>query len=192
MKKGTTTLFARVQGLVSEIHDIKIDCNNSAQYSRRDTLEIAGIPVCKDEDTNDIVCNIGKLVDVDIEDDDISVSHRLPGDKYNNSHVPAIIVKFVRRDLRDELYKARKSLSGKSTRDIGILRHPQQNIYINESLTPQNRALYKQCLKAKRELHYKFIWTKYGKIHLRKNNSSPSVNISSPVDIKKLYENDNE
>ena len=81
--------------------------NNLAQYPRRDTLEISGITICDDEDTNDLVCQVGKLVDVDIEED-ISVSHRLYNDKSKPNYVPATIVKFFRRDLRDELFNAKK------------------------------------------------------------------------------------
>lgn len=190
IKKENVRLSSEVQGLFNEMYEVKRENNNIAQYTRRDTLEISGIPVCDEEETNNLVCQVGKLVDVNIEEGDISVSHRLHNDKSKTNHFPAIIVKFVRRDLRDELFNAKNRLRNKSTKDLGFLRHPQHKIFLNESLTPQNRALFKQCLRAKKDLNFKFIWTKFGKISLRKNGSSPAINILTQDDVRKLYEND--
>ena len=82
------------------------------QCSRRECLEIKGIPVLEGEDTNKLVMNVGELVGVEIEQDHISVSHRLPSSsKYKSKKSePAIIVKFVRRDVKERFYKSRKHL----------------------------------------------------------------------------------
>ena len=47
------------------------------QYGRRQNLEIVGIPVQKDENTNAIVQEVAKLLKVTITASDISTSHRL-------------------------------------------------------------------------------------------------------------------
>jgi len=144
---------------------LKIESNNLAQYSRRDTLEISGIPVSTDENTNQLVCKLGNILGVSIKDEDISISHRLPVGKSNtavalHTKTPAIIVKFVRRDVRNELYKSRKALKDKTS---------EQKFFINGSLTPKNKSLFKECLKVKRVLHYKFLWTRNGNIFIRKD-----------------------
>jgi hypothetical protein len=59
-------------------------------------------------------------------------------------------------------------------------------IYINESLTQKNKALFKQCLKMKKDLHYRLIWTSNGKIRLRKNSESSIIYIKSKDDLQKL------
>ncbi|KAK3705274.1 hypothetical protein QZH41_000069 [Actinostola sp. cb2023] len=111
---------------MNSINQLKVDLNNLEQYSRRDCLEIQGVPMIDEEDTNQIVSKIGELLDIDIELNDISVSHRLGvpnkkrGERRNQD--PGIIVKVVRRDLRDKLYHARKHLCDKSTRDLGHTR----------------------------------------------------------------------
>ncbi|KAK3715348.1 hypothetical protein QZH41_001339 [Actinostola sp. cb2023] len=96
----------------------------------RDCLEIRGIPLHRDEDADDLAKKVGELIDVEIDDDDISISHRLQydgkqpssGSRAAPKYDPAIIVKFVRRNFRDEFYKARKHLRNKSTRDLGFTR----------------------------------------------------------------------
>ena len=56
--------------------------------------------------------NVGELVGVEIEQDHVSVSHRLPSSiKYKGKKAePAISVKFVRRDVKERFYKSRKHL----------------------------------------------------------------------------------
>jgi hypothetical protein len=172
--------------------------NNADQYSRRDCLEIRGIPLRKDEETNDLINKIGELIDVEIVDDDISISHRLASNlskhtgSSSGSHVPydpAIIVKFVRREVRYDFYQARKNLRDKSIRDIGFTRISDRKIYIAESLTQQNRKLFNQSLELKKKLKFKCIWTSAGRILFRKDGSSPVINISSWKDLDK-FKND--
>ena len=57
--------------------------NDYEQYSRRECLEISGMPKKIKEDTNQIVIDIGEMLGVEITEDDLSVSHRLPPNKRN-------------------------------------------------------------------------------------------------------------
>ena len=61
-----------------EISDLRSSIDEQAQYTRRECLEIRGVPVTTGEDTNEIVKKIGALIEVDINDTDISISHRIP------------------------------------------------------------------------------------------------------------------
>ena len=94
---------------------------------------------------------------------------------------PAIIVKFVRREMRESLYRARKRLKSITTADFGF--SVDKKIFINESLTPKNKELFKECLKFKKDKSYKFLWTNAGKIFLRRNVDSPVIPINSSADI---------
>ena len=87
----------------------------------------------------------------------------------------AIIVKFVRRDGRDEFYKARKNLRKKTTKDVGLRRTSEHNIYISQSLTKRNRDLFNDCLKARKVINFKYAWTQGGKIIMRKDHNSVAI-----------------
>ena len=126
--------------------------------SRRDCLEVRGIPIQdQKEDTDAIIRKVGSL----IGENEISISHRLPSSRSlegsGNQRSPAIIVKFVRRDVRDSFYKARSGLRNKSTKDLGIKRIAERKIFIAESFTQKNKCLFNKCLGAKRDLNYKFL-----------------------------------
>lgn len=156
------------------------------QYSRRDCLEIRGVPFNDGEDTDKIVKEIADLVDVDLDNDDISTSHRLPSKKDSNIP-PAIIVKFTKRNIRDEFYQAKNLLRDKSSKDIGMGRHKEHKLFINESLTKYKKDIFNSCLKAKKNLEFMYIWTKYGKTFMRKDKGSRAVAIKSEIDLQRLY-----
>ena len=68
----------------------------------------------KREDTNNIVIKVAEKVGVRIVEEDISVSHRLPMSKsykgQGRTETAPIIVKFVRRDIKEKFYRARKQM----------------------------------------------------------------------------------
>lgn len=191
LKEENKRLKSQVLQSNTEIAIAKSEINDLEQYSRRDCLEIRGIPVVRDEDTTELVKKVGELLDVELSDDDISVSHRLQDgvstrkDGVQIIRDPAIIVKFTKRSDRDEFYNARKNLKNKSTRDIGFTRQRGQPIFISESLTKKNRDLFNKCLRAKKKHRFKFIWTRYGKIYLRKDVNDPVLTILTEADLSK-------
>ena len=80
---------------------------------RRDYLEIRGITLPStptDVDiTDDVVLIIGEKIGVPMQKGDISISHRIPSRKQltedGNPIPPAITVKFVKRETRENLYR---------------------------------------------------------------------------------------
>ena len=64
-------------------------------------VEIRKFPTSSGEVTNEIAKKVGSIVKVFIEDTDISISRRIKSD----SAIPPIIVKFIRRRVRDDLQK---------------------------------------------------------------------------------------
>ena len=95
--------------------------NDLEQYTRGDCTEICGIPLPEEpseEDANDIVIQLKEKIGVPMERNDISISHRIPSAR--DSVEPAIIVKFVRREVRENFYRARKRLKSVSIADLGF------------------------------------------------------------------------
>ena len=115
--------------------------NDLEQYTRRECMEIRGVPVAAtpfEEQTNNIVKDVGKLLGVDITENDISVSHQMPQSQKHKGKPgpPATIVKFTRRNVKDNFYRARKQLKDLTTRDLGC--SEKNMIYLAESLTERN------------------------------------------------------
>jgi len=100
--------------------------------------------------------------------------------------IPPIIVKFTRRGVKDDLYKARTKLKDVTTGNIGLGRQGENKIYILESLTPSRKDLFHKCNDFKKQFRFRYIWSCYENIFLRKDEASPSVKICSPKDLAKL------
>ncbi|XP_068734425.1 uncharacterized protein [Montipora capricornis] len=146
-------------------------------YSRRECLEIHGIPLPPKErdikeNTNELVLKIGDMMGVSVRPEDILVSHRIPTcQKYQGRRsAPAIIVTFTRRDTKEMFSRGRKELRGLTTKDLGF--SDDNIIFINESLTEVNKELFKATLKVKKDHSYDHIWTSNGRIYLRMDRDS--------------------
>ena len=74
------------------------------QYTRRDNVKIHGLPKSDNEDTIEQVVQLAKKAGVVIDANDISIAHRLPGNRHANKP-RTIIAKFVRRVKRTDLMR---------------------------------------------------------------------------------------
>jgi chromosome segregation ATPase len=189
IKTENKILKATIQTMDDQVRQLTDSVNDLEQYSRRECLEIQGIPLKNFDDTNSIVVNVGELMGINIKEEDISVSHRLPiRSNYRGKQAdPTIIVKFVRRHTKEIFYRARKELKNKTSKDLGYVK--TNSIYINESLTEKNKSLFGGARRAKKELGYSFICTANGRIFLRKDKDSPAILIKSKDDISNLSRN---
>ena len=168
LRSENTRLQQHVKALEAKTSLAESDMENLKQYLRRDMLEIHGIPVTSGENTNSLVKKVVNLIEPDLElaDQEISISHRLPAAE---GYIPPIIVKFTRRDTRNRIYSQKRNLSSKKASDIGF--QQQSRIYLNESLTQKSRMLLKKVKEFKINHHYKFLWTRQGKVFLKKSES---------------------
>ena len=133
------------------------------------------------------------MIEVDISDTDISVSHRIPlsnngeaGPRVYSNSTSRYSGQIYQSKDSGRFYKARTKLKSCTIRDIGLERYRENNIFIQESLTEVKRKLFKNCLKFRKEKNYKFIWTYYGVIYLRRNEHTPASRITSVRDLERL------
>jgi hypothetical protein len=114
------------------------EVENVKRYLSRDLLEIHGVPESRDENTDTIVQNVVQLVapELNLNQTDISISHRLPAAEGN---IKPIIAKFTRRNTRDAIYQKKRNLSSKSSLDLGFL---QENRLILTRVSPPNVVQY--------------------------------------------------
>ena len=67
------------------------------------------------DQTDEVVLQIAEKIGVPMQKSDISISHRFPSRKQSTDEgtpiPPPIIVKFVKREIRENLYRAGKNLT---------------------------------------------------------------------------------
>jgi len=173
--------------LKNELQEVKLQVNETDQYSRRSTLKIQGVPESPGENVSTKVIQVGQSLGITIQPDKIDACHRL-GKKISAERPRGIIVKFINRGDQENFIKQRKLRPMLNATDVFKDIPPSMNnaIFVNESLTPYNRKLYLEARIFKRENNYKYVWVKAGKIFLKKTDNSERHLIRSPEDILKL------
>uniref|UniRef100_A0A8D9B2D2 FP protein C-terminal domain-containing protein n=1 Tax=Cacopsylla melanoneura TaxID=428564 RepID=A0A8D9B2D2_9HEMI len=160
---------------------LTIRVNDLEQYSIRSNIQITNIPEQAQEDLEKMICELGEKVGVKLDfKQDIQAIHRVPT-KSTRSPKP-IIVKFSNRQLRNTFIKKAKEKKMKcsqmdSTKDL--LFSGNNQIYLNDHLTPANNKIFYEARKCVKEKRAKSAWTRDGKIYVKRDDMSPPVQISS-------------
>ena len=98
------------EGEIAELYDLQ---DKLEQYTRKNSLEIHGIPESAYTSTEEVVLKLAGAVNVDVNPEDIEISHKL-----NRKGVKPIIVKFQNHKVKSRLYKARTKLKNIRVLDI--------------------------------------------------------------------------
>ena len=138
---------AKIEELERKVKENQYNLDAQAQYNRSENIKIHGIEYNKGEDTNEIVKNVAKYCGVEINDVDLSTSHRLMSKEEMNSQInpsnrdskiPPIIARVNRRDIKTKLLEAKKTI----TTNVQCPTH-LKNALIYEDVTPLcSRIMY--------------------------------------------------
>ena len=95
---------------IAELYDLQ---DKLEQYTRKQSLEIHGIPEVLYSTTEEAVLKIAEKLDVPIEPEDINISHTIKG-----KGIKPILVKFYSHKTKTKLYRARTKLKNIKVSDI--------------------------------------------------------------------------
>ena len=143
---------------ISKFESLESDIEELQQYGRRNAIVVSGLPENQNENTGELILNLAKdKLNVNLEQYEISRSHRL-GPPRNPSENPRnIVVKFVSYNVRRRIYEARKSLN----------RSVRGSIYICEHLTRFRSNLYYEARQLLKRGKVKYAWTSDGRVLVR-------------------------
>ena len=183
-----TELTAQSTTLKSSNEKEKEKVDTLEQYGRRQNLEIVGVPLKEGKNTNEIVIKVAKMLNVSLSSDQISTSHRLQTRlKPKNSEPaasPPIIVRFLSRDVRNQLYANRKLARTVNLQEFSL--QGAENIYINENLTQSRKKLFWHAKQKAIASNFKFYWTVNGNVYVRKSSDTDFLLIKNTDDISKI------
>ena len=172
----------QIENISKEIVEIQQEINSIQQYLRINNLEVVGLPEPNPgESVETLLLNAFNQLD-GLEDairpEDVDISHPLNSQRRDGKAVH--VVKFVSRKTKNLILELKKKEENKQ------FRFRDKDIFINEHLSKRNRALFAGAQEKKRQLQYKFCWTRGGVIHMRKSENSPIVTISKDSDLVSL------
>ncbi|XP_063618750.1 uncharacterized protein LOC134791631 [Cydia splendana] len=100
-----------------------------------------------------------------------------------------LVVRFVRRDQRDQLLRAARVRRVIDTTGLGFTGKPSR-VYINERLTAANRQLFYKTRMEARRLQWRAPWTTRGNIFVRRDAEHSAIKIRSEADIGRVFRNE--
>ena len=157
------------------------------QYGHRQNLEIVGIPVQDGENTNAIVIEVAKLLDVNLTPEQISTSHRLPAKNRENLS-PPIIACFTNRDIRNKIYANRKATRTASLVNFSV--PGTEKIYVNENLTRPRKNLFWQIKQKAKNVGFRFYWITNGNIFVKQFDQAEVIAIKNENDLNLIVNED--
>lgn len=176
-----TELKKENSDLKIEISTLKMHIQDIEQYSRRDNIEIVGVPYTQRENIYQVLDNIAKVIDVPFSKADLSIAHRLPDTKKTGK--PNILVKFVNRHVKVEWInqaKTRKPTAADLCASWGSTK-----IYLNDHLTYNNKQLLAHLRGLVREKRIVGAWTRDCRVLMRVREDGPVHHILSMEQINK-------
>lgn len=185
----TLVLEEENKNLRDENSNLKLMLDEQEQYSRRNCIEIHGLPENQGENVTAEVVKIGRAIGMSISGEMIDNCHRLGkiGKFGNSPAIRGVIVKFVRNFDKEMFLKKRKVKRNLSSSELGF--NVSHSVYVNENLTQYRRSLMASVRKLKRDYKLSYVWTKNGNIFVRERDNSPAVIIKSEKDITDIEEN---
>lgn len=168
--------------LEKEVAELKAQVSAADQRSRLNNVEIKGVPVRKDENLFSIVEAISKESNFSFLKSQINYLYRVP---VHGSNDKSIIVSFTNRYVKEDFVAAARARKTLAAPDIGF-RDSVRRVYVNDHLTAESKALLNKAKTLVKEKGFKYIWVKYGKIHIRKHDTSPVFIVSQEADLNKI------
>lgn len=183
LKKENKELRERSDNLTSEVRDLKERLRNLEQYTRKNNVEVSGIPETARESVLDIVKDVGAVLGVEIKERQVAAAHRVPS--YKKDRTPSLVIQFNSRATKDMLlakYREMKTLSAHQVNSS----FPQQRVYINEHLSPENKVFLAKLKQKCRDVGYAFAWSREGKFFVRRASGENSRRINSYEDFASI------
>ncbi|CAG9137811.1 unnamed protein product [Plutella xylostella] len=189
----TAKLSKENESLSKTIEHLKMEMNFRDQELLANDIEISGVPELKEESVGHIVQLVTKKLGLNIEERDIVKCSRagparlgglVEGASGDNSgsgpslRPRPIAVRLARRELKDKIISEARVRRGATTADCG-LPGPPRRFYVNERLTRTNRFLFNKTREEANRHGWKFVWTKEGRVLVRREQGKASHRIRS-------------
>lgn len=171
---------------------------------RKTCFEVKNVPRKENEtkeDLIDMITCLTKNIGCEVNKKDIKDIYRVRGKKEggrkegNGVRNTPIVVETISTILKNDILKMSKSFNMRhktkiSARHLGLRSGEDTPVYITENLTPISARLYFLSRDLVKSKSYKFCWTAYGKVYVRKNENSPVFLIKNERQIQQLMQAD--
>ncbi|KAG7301979.1 hypothetical protein JYU34_013429 [Plutella xylostella] len=184
LEADNTKLNSTVKDLSGRLHLVE-------QHMRENNIEINGIPENRSENLVECFNQLAVVVDNPLKKEDIVNVTRVAKINKDSAQPRAIIVKLCKKEDRDSVLAAVSTFNKKNPKDKLNSRQlgyegPQKPVFVSEHLTPTNKSLHAAARIKAREVGYKFVWFKNGRIYVKKDETSQRYTIHNLDSLKNI------
>lgn len=185
-----TLLETENKSLRNIVNDLNSRICQIEQHARATNLEIQNVPEYRSENLVSIVKQIAAVTDCHLEDSDVQLCTRTAKINKDSRRPRSIVVKFTSQRTRDHFLASTLKYNKKSktptdklnTSHLGI-GGDKRPVFVVEHLSPVQKSLHAAARTKAKELNYKFVWVRSGKIFMRKTETSEYKLIKSNQDL---------
>lgn len=161
--------------------------------TRKTSIEIKNVPKKNSETKDDLVemttC-LAKNIGCEFNKTFIKDIYRVRGKKEGVRNSP-IIVEMTSTLVKNDILKMSKAFNLKQknklcAKHLGFRTAEDTPIFVSENLTAKASRLHFLGRKLVKAKAYKFCWTAYGKVYLRKDETSPIILVRNELQVQQL------
>ncbi|KAI5643816.1 hypothetical protein NE865_04212 [Phthorimaea operculella] len=161
--------------------------------SRKTNFELKNVPRKDDEDKESLIAMVtclSEAVDCKMDRSDIKDIYRVRGKNPEQKNTP-IIVETNSVLLKTDLIKKVKTYNIKNkskicAKHLGYKTQEDTPVYLSEHLTAKAARLHFLARDLAKSKAYRFCWTAYGKVYVRKNEQSRIIQIKTEQQVHHL------
>ncbi|XP_052757609.1 uncharacterized protein LOC128202209 [Galleria mellonella] len=182
--ENNVTTIAKLEKENAELKTTARDLSSrlclAEQHLRESNIEIGGLVEHRSEHLPNTVVQLAKIVGSPIEDVDVMQAVRVAKINKNSDKPRSVVAKFRSPRIRDAILAAVIRYNKANPNDKLSSQHlglggPRVPIFISEHLTPSNKQLHAATRKKAKDLGYRFVWIRNGRIYVRKDESCQAL-----------------
>ncbi|KAG7303560.1 hypothetical protein JYU34_012089 [Plutella xylostella] len=163
--------------------------------NRKANFEIKNVPKKPNETKEDLIKMVTCLstsVAANVTPADVMDIYRVRGKQEGVLTTP-VVVEMSSTILKTDLLKKCKlfntmNKSKLRAKHLGFVTSEETAVFISEQLTPKSSRLYFLARDLIKSTEFKFCWTSYGNVYVRKTENSPIITITSEAQINQLLQ----
>lgn len=176
--------------LEDKIEDLQIT-------SRKSNFELKNVPKENSETKENLVSMVLKLsetIGCQLNKEEIKDIYRVRSKKEGTRSMP-IVVETSSTILKTEFLKCCKTYNMNhknklTAKHLGFRTNVDTPIYVSEQLTAKGSRLHFLARDLQKTKRYKYCWTAYGKVYLKKHDHSPVITVRSESQVQQLINED--
>lgn len=209
LSSGQKDLQSKIEKQNGLIHDLEKENNyikaqltkvenklsSVDDMSRSLNIEIQAVPENKNENLLALFNKLCGLIGANIDDTSIRACRRVAKMNTSSSRPRNILVTLASPRQRDLVlsavhrYNKNHPTAMLNSTHLGMPTTSACRIYVAEHLSPELKMLHAETRKMASNCNYKYVWVRFGKIYVRKDDSSGAVHIKDSEYLKKIFQN---